>query len=179
MNQAKWTIFLDRDGVLNRKAPPDQYIRNWTEFHWLPGALDALRRLHGAGLRLLLATNQQGIAKGVMSQADVDDIHRRLKEDVARAGGMIDGVYVCPHLAGTCDCRKPGTGLFKQAQKEFPDIRFDRSVVVGDSQTDVEAGNNIGARTLQIVPQGAVPSGGADAVAESLAAATTRILMFT
>jgi len=179
VNQGSWTLFLDRDGVLNRKPPPDQYIRNWAEFEWFPGARDAVRRLSHAGLRILIATNQQGIAKGVMSQADVDDIHRHLIDEVALAGGKIEKIYVCPHLAGTCDCRKPGIGLFQQAQRDFPDIRFDRSIVVGDSPTDIEAGKKLGSRTVQIVPAGTAPSGGADAVAESLAAATTPILLFT
>ena len=150
MPEYVWTVFLDRDGVLNRKAPEGDYIKTWSEFSWIPGSVKALRVLHQAGLRVLITTNQQGIAKSLMTTADLEDIHRHLEAEVMRAGGRIDGIYVCPHLAGTCDCRKPGTGLFLQAQGDFPDLSFERSVVIGDSASDIEAGRRVGARTIRI-----------------------------
>jgi D-glycero-D-manno-heptose 1,7-bisphosphate phosphatase len=145
-----WSVFLDRDGVLNRKAPEGDYVKTWAEFAWLPGALEALRKLDDSGLRVFIVTNQQGVAKGSIRPGDLEEIHRRLLEEVQQAGGAIAGIYVCPHLAGTCECRKPGTKLFHDAQRAFPDIVFERSVVVGDAATDIEAGRRIGARTLLI-----------------------------
>ena len=168
---ATWTVFLDRDGVLNRKAAPDHYIRSWKEFVWLPGAREAVSLLRSKPVYLFVVTNQQGVARGAMTRRDVDDIHRRIRDDVA-----LDGIYVCPHLAGTCDCRKPETGLFEQARRDFPDVRFDRSIVVGDSPTDIEAGRRIGARTVFIRRDSAAPPSGATAEARDLPDAVELIL---
>ena len=161
-----WTVFLDRDGVINRKAPEGEYITSWSEFTWLPGVLDALRKLHQAGVRTLIVTNQQGVAKGLIEPRALDDIHQRLRTEVSAAGGRIDGIYVCPHLAGTCECRKPGTRLFHDAQRDFPEISFSRSIVVGDQPSDVEAGRRIGAKTILV--------GGE---AQSLRDATERLIL--
>jgi len=157
----RWTVFLDRDGVLNRKRAEGDYVKTWAEFDWLPGALEAIARLHRAGARVVIATNQQGVAKGLIRAADLEEIHARLRADVERAGGRIGGVYVCPHLAGSCDCRKPAPGLFHQARRDMPQIDFGRSVVVGDSPRDIEAGRAIGSRTVQV---GGEASSLADAV---------------
>jgi D-glycero-D-manno-heptose 1,7-bisphosphate phosphatase len=159
-----WSVFLDRDGVLNHKAPEGNYIKTWSEFSWLPGSLEALRKLHQAGLRVFIVTNQQGVAKGMTLPANLDDIHRRLRAEVSGAGGQIEGIYVCPHLAGSCKCRKPGTQLFQDARRDFPEITFERSIVVGDAASDVEAGRRIGARTIlvgnrvQTTADGAAPT---------------------
>ena len=102
-----WSVFLDRDGVLNRKAPEGDYIRTWADFVWLPGVLGALRQLREAGLRALIVTNQRGVARGLIRPEDLDDIHARLRTEALAAGGRIDGIYTCPHLGGTCECRKP------------------------------------------------------------------------
>ena len=170
-----WSVFLDRDGVLNRKAPPDDYIRTWAAFAWLPGSREAIARLHRAGARVVIVTNQQGVAKGLIRGADLEDIHARLRADVERAGGRIAGIYVCPHLAGACDCRKPLPGLFHQASRDMPEIAFERSVVVGDSASDVEAGRRIGARTIRIA--GTNPDVRDDGSARDLADAVDRIVL--
>ena len=150
----RWSVFLDRDGVLNRKAPDNDYIKTWAEFAWLPGVLDALRKLTAAGARLLVVTNQRGVARGLIGPADLDDIHEKLRAEAARVGATIDGIYVCPHLEGTCECRKPGVKLFHDAQRDFPDIVFARSFVVGDTPSDIEAGRKLGARTILIAAGG-------------------------
>ena len=137
-------VFLDRDGVINRRAPDDEYIRNWTEFDLTPGAPAALAALQEAGAALFIVTNQRGVARGLVNRADLDDIHARLIEVLAANGVTLGGIYTCPHEIGTCDCRKPGTGLFIQAQLDHPWIAFERSHVVGDSISDMEAGHRLG-----------------------------------
>ncbi|MBA2720933.1 MAG: HAD-IIIA family hydrolase [Chloroflexi bacterium] len=144
-------IFLDRDGVLNRRAPDGQYVRSWAEFEFLPGALEAVRRLtRPGGPSLIIVTNQRGIARGVMSQAAVDDIHERMGAAVAAAGGVIAGIHVCPHEKEACECRKPGIGMFLAAQRADPALDLAASTVVGDSLADLEAGNRLGARTYLV-----------------------------
>lgn len=137
-------LFLDRDGVINRRAPVPDYIRNWSEFELTPGALEALAALQDAGAALLIVTNQRGVARGLVDRADLDDIHARLVDTLSAAGVSLGGIYVCPHEIGTCDCRKPGTGLFTQAQLDHPWIAFERSHLVGDSISDIEAGQRLG-----------------------------------
>jgi len=177
MSTPAWTVFLDRDGVLNRKAAPDDYIKTWAEFSWLPGSREAIARLHRAGVRVVIVTNQQGVAKGLIKTGDLDDIHARLRADVEQAGGRLHGIYVCPHLAGTCDCRKPSPGLFQQAKRDMPEISFSKSIVLGDSSADIEAGRTIGARTVQIerVGVGRIPQ--ADGFAKDLDEAVSLYLL--
>jgi D-glycero-D-manno-heptose 1,7-bisphosphate phosphatase len=138
------TAFLDRDGTINAKAPEGEYVTSPAGFHYLPGAADAIRLLAGAGWRVVVVTNQRGIALGRMTAGAVDEINRRLLELPVAA------VYVCPHEKGTCDCRKPATGLFLQAQRDFPEIEFARSVVIGDAPSDMAAGEALGCRTILV-----------------------------
>jgi D-glycero-D-manno-heptose 1,7-bisphosphate phosphatase len=138
------TAFLDRDGTINEKAPEGEYVTSPAQFRYLPGAEDAIRLLAGAGWRVVVVTNQRGIALGRMTAEAVDEIHRRLLEL------PVDGVYVCPHEKVACDCRKPGTGLFLQAKRDFPEIDFARSVVIGDAPTDMAAGDALGCRTILV-----------------------------
>ena len=138
------TAFLDRDGTINAKAPEGEYVTSPAGFHYLPRAEDAIRLLAGAGWRVVVVTNQRGIALGRMTAGAVDEINRRLLELPVAA------VYVCPHEKGTCDCRKPGTGLFLQAQRDFPEIEFARSVVIGDAPSDMAAGEALGCRTILV-----------------------------
>jgi D-glycero-D-manno-heptose 1,7-bisphosphate phosphatase len=138
------TAFLDRDGTINEKAPEGEYVTSAAEFRYLPGAEDAIRLLADAGWRVVVVTNQRGIALGRMTAESVDEIHRRLLEL------PIAAIYVCPHEKGACDCRKPGTGLFLQAQRDFPEIDFGRSVVIGDAASDIAAGDALGCRTMLV-----------------------------
>jgi D-glycero-D-manno-heptose 1,7-bisphosphate phosphatase len=138
------TAFLDRDGTINVKAPEGEYVTSPADFRYLPGAEDAIRLLAGAGWRVVVVTNQRGIALGRMTAGVVDEINRTLLELPVAA------VYVCPHEKGACDCRKPGTGLFLQAQRDFPEIEFARSVVIGDAPSDIAAGEALGCRTILV-----------------------------
>jgi len=144
------TAFLDRDGTINIKAPEGSYIRSWDGFHLLPGAAEAILRLNRAGVRVLVVTNQRGVALGQFTMADVDTIHKRLQEELKSIGARVDGFYVCPHEKNACDCRKPLTGLFRQARQDFPEISGESSVMVGDSLSDVEFGKRAGMFTIYI-----------------------------
>ena len=162
----EWTLFLDRDGVLNRRIVGD-YVRSWEQFELIEGVLEALAALAFRFGRIVVVTNQQGIGKGLFGLADLQDIHRRFTQTVAETGGRIDGIFVCPHLADdeTCDCRKPKTGMALQAQAAFPEIDFRKSVLVGDSVSDIAFGRALGMHTVQIGPEN---SAGAHRRAESL-----------
>ena len=133
-----WTLFLDRDGVVNRRNP-DGYIRTWGEFEYLPDALGALVSLSSAVPRMVILTNQQGVGKGIMSAMEVELIHRHLADDIAAGGGSIDAIKMCPHLASErCSCRKPEPGMALQWLAEHPETDASLSVMVGDSPTDIE-----------------------------------------
>lgn len=143
MHRLPTTVFLDRDGVINRKMPSGAYVERWEQFEFLPGAIEALRLLAAAGIRAVVVTNQRGVALGRMTMADVDDIHRLMQAELGVHAAACAAVLVCPHEEGTCECRKPALGLFRQAQELLPGIDIERSVVVGDSADDLLAGNRL------------------------------------
>lgn len=142
------TVFLDRDGVINRKVPEGRYVTRWEEFEFLPGAVEALAILKRRGARLIVASNQRGVARGAMTLHDVEAIHARMRAELRAADADVDAIYVCPHEEGTCDCRKPRLGLFRLAFAADPTIDLDRAVLVGDSASDLFAGNDLGVRTV-------------------------------
>jgi D-glycero-D-manno-heptose 1,7-bisphosphate phosphatase len=133
------TVFLDRDGVLNRKAPEGEYVSTWDEFAFLPGAVAAVAALTRAGHRVVVVTNQRGVALGRVDPAALEDIHARMRAQIAAAGGRVDAVYHCPHDKGECECRKPRPGMFLQAARELPGLRLEESAVVGDRASDMQA----------------------------------------
>lgn len=131
------TIFLDRDGVINRNR--DDYVKNWSEFTFLPGACRAIAQLSQAGHQIFVVTNQACIAKGLTSLSAVEEIHNRMQDQVARAGGRIEAILLCPHRADAgCDCRKPSPGLLLRARDEYG-VDLSRSLFVGDSASDMRA----------------------------------------
>jgi len=115
--------------VINRKAPEGAYVTSWEEFELLPEALEGLRVLAELDAPVVVVTNQRGVARGRMTEADLADIHERMRAAVAQAGGRIDAIYHCPHEGG-CDCRKPATGLFERAARELG-VDLAASAVVG------------------------------------------------
>lgn len=129
--------------MINVKAPEGEYVTSWASFAFAPGALEGLRTLAGLGVPLVVATNQRGIARGRMTEDDLAAIHARMHAEVERAGGRIDAIYHCPHEGG-CECRKPGTLLFRRAAR---DLGFELvgSAVIGDRASDMEAAAAIGA----------------------------------
>jgi len=137
-------LILDRDGVLNRKPARAEYVRSWDEFEWLPGALDALRMLHAAGYRVVVVSNQAGIARGAMSEADLTAIHKAMSDEVAAAGGKIEAIYCCTHdWDAGCECRKPQPGMLFQAQRDL-NLDLSRTYFVGDDERDAEAADGAG-----------------------------------
>ncbi len=144
------SVILDRDGVINKKAPKAEYVRNWSEFEWLPGAKEALRILGHAGFRVILVSNQAGIARGAMSAADLVQIHERLQSEVNEAGGHIDAIYHCPHdWEAGCDCRKPKPGMLFQAQRDFH-LDLSRTFFIGDDERDGQAADSAGCPFLRV-----------------------------
>jgi histidinol-phosphate phosphatase family protein len=148
-------VFLDRDGVINVQR--DDHVKSWEEFRFLPTALEGLRSLAEAPVPIFIVTNQSVVGRGITARAELEDIHSRMCDAIRAHGGRIDRVYVCPHAPwDDCSCRKPKPGLLLQAQEDFGvDLR--RSVLVGDSPADVQAGRAVGARTALIAPAGEAP----------------------
>lgn len=142
------TIFLDRDGVLNEKMPEGSYVRSWSEFRILPGVPEAIARLNRAAVRVIVVSNQRGIALGLYSAADVEAVHAGLQALLQEAGAHIDAFYFCPHDKSACDCRKPLPGMFEQARRDFPETSAAASLMVGDSLSDIEFGKRLGMRTV-------------------------------
>jgi len=147
---SSWTIFLDRDGVINEHRPED-YVKNESEFIWIDGSKEAIRDLSRIFGRILVVTNQQGIGKGMMTTYDLETIHWKMQREVEKIGGKIDRVYYCPHLAHiNPKCRKPEIGMAEDAKKDFPEIDFRKSIMIGDSPSDIEFGRRLGMITIKV-----------------------------
>jgi D-glycero-D-manno-heptose 1,7-bisphosphate phosphatase len=137
-------VILDRDGVLNREPEDGGYVRTAAEFHWLPGALEALALLHRAGVRLTVATNQAGVGRGLVSAPQLAAVHAHMQAQAAAAGGALDAVLVCPHTPeAQCLCRKPAPGLIQAAIARCG-ITAAETLVVGDDGRDLEAAHRAG-----------------------------------
>ncbi|MBR3097182.1 MAG: HAD-IIIA family hydrolase [Bacteroidales bacterium] len=137
------TLFLDRDGVINRWVPGD-YVRSLDQFVFLPGILECLRIWTGRFRHILVVSNQRGVGKGKMTQAQLDTVHRRMLADIRQAGGCIDGIYVCTSVSESDPRRKPNPGMFEEACNDFPDITPERSLMLGDSDSDRDFARNCG-----------------------------------
>ena len=145
-----WTLFLDRDGVINYKIEND-YVRNIDQFQLLPHVLDALKGISIIFGRIIVVTNQRGIARGLITQEELTSIHNMLVDKINISGGRIDRIYTCPHdYEDNCNCRKPKIGMALLAKKDFPEIDFKKSIMVGDSESDMIFGQNIGMTTVMI-----------------------------
>lgn len=141
----EWCLFLDRDGVINRRIVGD-YVRNWRDFEWMPRAELAIATLRAWAPHVVVVTNQQGIGKGLMSSDDVAEIHRHLEDDLAGFGVQVDAFQVCPHLElAHCACRKPKPGLILDWLRDHPGTDPSLSVMAGDSQSDLELAHNVAA----------------------------------
>jgi D-glycero-D-manno-heptose 1,7-bisphosphate phosphatase len=146
-------VVLDRDGVLNRRPQPGCYVERVEDVEWLPGALDALRAFKEAGYRVIVASNQAGVARGRLTVERLDAIHRAMRDQARAAGGSIDAIYYCPHdwHAG-CDCRKPQPGLLFQAQRDFS-LDLTRTWFLGDDERDLQAAHAAGALSRLVTEQ--------------------------
>ena len=129
------TLFLDRDGVLNRLLEGD-YVKSWEAFEWMPGILEEMARWHAHFRRIILVTNQRGVGKGLMTDADLARIHSKMMAGILEAGGRIDLILTCTAVSDDDPRRKPHPGMFEEACALFPDIRPEDSVMLGDSASD-------------------------------------------
>lgn len=140
-------IFLDRDGVIIRKAPDGEYITDSSGVEFLPGALEAIAKLRYRGFKVIVVTNQRGVATGKIRLANLDGIHSRLESAVASFGTNISAIYFCPHdTSDGCECRKPKPGMLLRAAAEHR-LRLADCWMVGDSESDIAAGKSVGCRT--------------------------------
>lgn len=145
-----WTLFLDRDGVINKRLI-DDYVKSVDEFEFLPGVLDAIKTFSNIFSKVIIVTNQQGVTKGIMNTDDLNLVHNHLLTQVQEKGGKIANIYYCTDLAGTgSKNRKPEIGMAMMAKKDFPDIDFEKSIMIGDSVSDMEFGKNTRMKTVFI-----------------------------
>jgi D-glycero-D-manno-heptose 1,7-bisphosphate phosphatase len=148
----KKVVFLDRDGTINHDSP--NYIKSRAEFEFLPGAVAAIGKLTAAGFTCLVATNQSGLARGLISTAELDAMHAKMRDEITAGGGRIADIFYCPHLPqDACNCRKPATGLLLQARKKY-NIDLAAAVMVGDSAKDIECGRAAGCGRTVLVKSG-------------------------
>ena len=153
-----WTLFLDRDGVINERLP-NEYVTKWDDFDFIVGSIKAIEKLSNIFGRVLVVTNQAGIGKELMTEAQLHEVHRLMIKTIDLLDGRIDKVYFAPDLPkNASNMRKPGTGMPLQAQQDFPEIDFSRSVIVGDSNSDMEMGDRLGMIKVFIEGKGDDPS---------------------
>lgn len=142
-------VFLDRDGVINVKPRDGDYVRTWGEFQFLPCISDWIRLFNAMDYLVIVVTNQRGVARGLLKDSALSDIHVRMCAQLERCGARIDDVFACPHEEGACDCRKPRPGMVIHAQKKW-NIDLSRSLLIGDSDRDAELAGNCGLRFIRV-----------------------------
>jgi D-glycero-alpha-D-manno-heptose 1-phosphate guanylyltransferase len=143
----EWTLFIDRDGVINREKK-EEYIRNWGEFSFYEGVSSAFAILAQKFGKIIVISNQRGVGRGLMTEADLQDIHHRMKRELERAGGRIDAIYYCTSTDNKHAWRKPNPGLAFQAKKDFPEIDLSRTIMVGNKPSDMLFGRYAGIYTV-------------------------------
>jgi D-glycero-D-manno-heptose 1,7-bisphosphate phosphatase len=143
-------VILDRDGVLNERPPQAEYIQTWEGFRWLPGALEAVKLFKRSGHKLILVTNQPGIARGVLTEEALTNIHGRMQAELAQEDASLDAIYFCPHgWDEGCFCRKPSPGMLFEAQRDFH-LDLTKTTFFGDDERDIQAGEAAGCRTVLV-----------------------------
>jgi D-glycero-D-manno-heptose 1,7-bisphosphate phosphatase len=142
-----WTLFLDRDGVINKEKFED-YVYSYDEFIFYDGVPEAIKIATEKFGLLVVATNQRGVGRGLMTEEDLAGIHLNMLKDVRAAGGEISKVYYCISLDNASACRKPNPGMAIEAKNDFPQIDFSKSVMVGNNISDMEFGRNAGMHTV-------------------------------
>lgn len=142
-----WTLFLDRDGVINEELN-GSYVTHWDEFRFCEGALEALRSVQDLFGAIVVVTNQRGVGRGIMTLDALKDISQKMTSAVTAAGGRIDKIYAATAVSDDDHNRKPNTGMALQAREDFPDIDFRKSVMVGNSISDMEFGKRLAMHTV-------------------------------
>ncbi len=145
-------VFLDRDGVINQDSP--EFIKNWKEFFFIPGSIEAIRRLTSSGFDIIIITNQSGVGRKLFSLADLNEMHTNLKARIEAENGRIKEIFFCPHRPNEkCKCRKPLPEMVLKAQKKY-NIDLSTAVMVGDSAKDIQCGRNAGVGKTILVETG-------------------------
>ena len=142
-----WTLFLDRDGVINHEKHKD-YIHTWDEFKFYDGVKEAIRIFSTIFHRIVVVTNQKGVGKGLTKLDDLHTIHANMTHEIEEAGGRIDAIFYCSDLEDDSPYRKPNPGMGLSATKQFPDIDLKKAVMVGNTISDMEFGRNLGVYTI-------------------------------
>ena len=148
-NGKGWTLFLDRDGVINKELP-DDYVKNWSEFEWEPKAKEAISILSNHFDKIFIITNQRGVGIGVMTENDLLSIHSKMVSEINEAGGRIEKIYYCTDADRNSPNRKPNCGMGLQAKADYPEINFNKTVMVGNTLHDMQFGRSLGTRTVFI-----------------------------
>jgi D-glycero-D-manno-heptose 1,7-bisphosphate phosphatase len=142
-----WTLFLDRDGVINYEKHKD-YIHTWEEFKFYEGVKEAIAIFSGIFRHIIVVTNQRGVGKGLTLLSDLELIHQNMISELEKAGGRIDGLYYCPELDETSPNRKPNPGMGLQAVKDHPSIYLSKAIMIGNTLSDMQFGRNLGVKTI-------------------------------
>ena len=143
-------VLIDRDGVLNKKMPRGEYVRSWRDWQWLPDAKEAMQLFNRSGFKIAVITNQAGVARGVMTLNQLEEIHTNMIREAEEAGGRIDAVYFCPHRWDDgCFCRKPAPGMLFEAQRELC-LDLTRTPFIGDDDRDGLAADAAGAPWIKV-----------------------------
>ncbi len=167
-----WTLFLDRDGVINHEKHKD-YIHTWDEFRFYDGVPESFKIFAQKFHRIVIVTNQKGVGKGLTKLDDLHTIHANMEHAIEKAGGRIDAVFYCSDLDDNSPYRKPNPGMGLQAVKQFPDIDLSKAIMVGNTISDMEFGRNLGVYTVFLPttrPEVALDDHRIDAVFETLPA---------
>ncbi|HRO45838.1 HAD-IIIA family hydrolase [Agriterribacter sp.] len=165
-----WTLFLDRDGVINYETV-GSYITRWEDFKFYDGVLKALSVFSERFGRIFIVTNQRGVSKRLMTEQDLKNIHLNMLEMIKLNGGRVDEIYYCIDMEAESPCRKPNAGMGLQAKKDFPEIEFKRSLMIGNTINDMIFGKKLGMYTFFISsnrPAPVLPDATTDAVFSSL-----------
>ena len=144
-----WTLFLDRDGVINKELPGD-YVKRWDEFHFEPGVLEALPQLAKLFKRIIIITNQRGVGIGRMTEEELLQLHEQMCEEIRKVGGRIDDIFYCADVDRNSPNRKPRPGMALEALKKYPEIEFSKTIMVGNSLSDMEFGRALKMTTVFI-----------------------------
>ena len=142
-------VFMDRDGVINEKARPGEYIRTWQEFKLIPAAVDWIRLFNALDMLVIVVTNQRGVARGRIRPDDLTAIHDKMRRSLVDMGARIDDVFACPHAEESCNCRKPKPGLVHQAMHKW-NISLSESLMIGDSPCDQQLAMLCGLRFVPV-----------------------------
>lgn len=143
------TLLLDRDGTINVHIIGD-YVRNWNDFEFIPGALDALAKFAKHFRHIFIVTNQRGISKGRYTDKDLADIHERMCKEISKHGGRIDKIYYCSALTEEDIRRKPGRGMFNDILRDYPDVEPSKCLMLGDGDVDMDFAKNCGIKGIKV-----------------------------